>query len=102
MNIDNEKTTHLTRFLPVSLNCNREEFILSEKFQCTKTGFQRSVMQITIAIKGALSSVRAHLFAKLMKQRKSENADDTKQITDATKKNNRKQQLSRPAVACFD
>ncbi|KRZ95398.1 hypothetical protein T08_2626 [Trichinella sp. T8] len=27
----------------------------SKKFQCTKTGFQRSAMQITIAIKGALS-----------------------------------------------
>ncbi|KRX48070.1 hypothetical protein T05_2314 [Trichinella murrelli] len=27
------------------------EFILSKKFQCTKTGFERCVMQITIAIK---------------------------------------------------
>ncbi|KRY24362.1 hypothetical protein T03_18081, partial [Trichinella britovi] len=38
------------------------QFILSKKFQCTKTGFQRCAMQITIAIKGALSSVRAHSF----------------------------------------
>ncbi|KRY26011.1 hypothetical protein T01_14847, partial [Trichinella spiralis] len=68
------------------------QFILSKEFQCTKTGFERCAMQITIAIKGALSSVRAHLFVKLMKQRKSENADDTKQITDTTKKNNRKQE----------
>ncbi|XP_003381028.1 hypothetical protein Tsp_11005 [Trichinella spiralis] len=28
------------------------------KFECTKTGFQRCSMQITIAIKGALSSIR--------------------------------------------
>ncbi|KRY39292.1 hypothetical protein T03_6785, partial [Trichinella britovi] len=34
---------------------HRLEFILSKKFHCTKTGFQRCVMQITIAIKGALS-----------------------------------------------
>ncbi|KRX33133.1 hypothetical protein T06_16573 [Trichinella sp. T6] len=27
------------------------EFILSKKFQCTKTGFERCAMQITIAIK---------------------------------------------------
>ncbi|KRY05679.1 hypothetical protein T01_559 [Trichinella spiralis] len=27
------------------------EFFLSKKFQCTKTGFQRCAMQITIAIK---------------------------------------------------
>ncbi|KRX32181.1 hypothetical protein T05_3370 [Trichinella murrelli] len=33
-----------------------------KKFQWTQTGFQRSAMQITIAIKGALSSVRAHSF----------------------------------------
>ncbi|KRY38529.1 hypothetical protein T01_5446, partial [Trichinella spiralis] len=39
---------------------HRLEFILSKKFRCTKTGFQRCAMQITIAIKGALSSVRAH------------------------------------------
>ncbi|KRZ24038.1 hypothetical protein T4B_15331 [Trichinella pseudospiralis] len=34
-------------------------------FQCTKTGFERCTMQITIAIKGALSSVTVHLFASL-------------------------------------
>ncbi|KRZ56761.1 hypothetical protein T02_11510 [Trichinella nativa] len=91
MNINNEKTTHLANrsllayySVHVIKRC-RLEFILSEKFQCTKTGFQRCAMQITIAIKGALSSVRAHSFVKLMKQRKSENAD-------ATKKNNRKQE----------
>ncbi|KRX59930.1 hypothetical protein T09_3636, partial [Trichinella sp. T9] len=41
------------------------------------------------------------LIVKLMKQRKSENADHTKQITDATKKNNRKQEnnLSRSTSA---
>ncbi|KRZ50116.1 hypothetical protein T02_10542 [Trichinella nativa] len=85
MNINNEKTTHLANrsllayySVHVIKRC-RLEFILSEKFQCTKTGFQRCAMQITITIKGALSSV------KLMKQRKSENAD-------ATKKNNRKQE----------
>ncbi|KRY16508.1 hypothetical protein T12_13633 [Trichinella patagoniensis] len=27
------------------------EFILRKKFQCTKTGFERCAMQITIAIK---------------------------------------------------
>ncbi|KRX12490.1 hypothetical protein T07_14951 [Trichinella nelsoni] len=42
-------------------------------------------MQITIAIKGALSSVRAHLF-----RRKSENADDTKQIAEGTKQNKKR------------
>ncbi|KRX44182.1 hypothetical protein T05_29 [Trichinella murrelli] len=31
----------------------RLEFILKEKFQCTKTGFQRCAMQISIAIKCA-------------------------------------------------
>ncbi|KRY17516.1 hypothetical protein T12_13675, partial [Trichinella patagoniensis] len=41
---------------------HRLEFILKEKFQCTKTGFQRCAMQISIAIKGALSSIRAHSF----------------------------------------
>ncbi|KRY29091.1 hypothetical protein T01_1929 [Trichinella spiralis] len=30
---------------------HRLEFIVSKKFQCTKTGFQRCSMQITIAIK---------------------------------------------------
>ncbi|KRX20207.1 hypothetical protein T07_14087, partial [Trichinella nelsoni] len=30
---------------------HRLEFIFSKKFQCTKTGFQRCAMQITIAIK---------------------------------------------------
>ncbi|KRX66806.1 hypothetical protein T09_4208 [Trichinella sp. T9] len=29
----------------------------NKKFQCTKTGFERCAMQITIAIKGALSSI---------------------------------------------
>ncbi|KRY85966.1 hypothetical protein T4D_6171 [Trichinella pseudospiralis] len=38
-------------------------------------------MQITIAIKGALSSVTVHL----MEQSKNENADDMKPITDVTK-----------------
>ncbi|KRX27033.1 hypothetical protein T07_14095 [Trichinella nelsoni] len=36
-----------------------------------------------------------------MKQRKSENADDTKQITDATKKNNRKQQVNVISSLCL-
>ncbi|XP_003375069.1 conserved hypothetical protein [Trichinella spiralis] len=57
---------------------HRLEFILKEKFQCTKTGSQRCAMQISIAIKGALSSVRAHSFVKLMKERKSEKADEKK------------------------
>ncbi|KRZ93691.1 hypothetical protein T08_10880 [Trichinella sp. T8] len=56
----------------------RLEFILKEKFQCTKTGFQRCAMQISIAIKCALSSARAHSFVKLMKERKSEKADEKK------------------------
>ncbi|KRX81522.1 hypothetical protein T06_8989 [Trichinella sp. T6] len=113
------------------------KFIFTKKSQCTKTGFQRCAMQITIAIKvpyrqsrprfssavsfelggkeefiaalrrlpqldlqlatppysnGALSSVRAHSFVKLMKQRKSENADDTNQITDGTMQNKRRQE----------
>ncbi|KRX80477.1 hypothetical protein T06_6466 [Trichinella sp. T6] len=55
---------------------------ISKKFQCTKTGFERCVMQITIAIK-----------VKLIKQSKSENAGDTKQITDGTKQNKRRQML---------
>ncbi|KRX65296.1 hypothetical protein T09_9042 [Trichinella sp. T9] len=57
-------------------------YILTEfkKFQCTKTGFERCAMQITIAIK-----------VKLIKQSKSENACDTKQITDGTKQNKRRQ-----------
>ncbi|KRY06700.1 hypothetical protein T12_9359 [Trichinella patagoniensis] len=107
MNINNEKTTHLANrsllayySVHVIKRC-RLEFILSEKFQCTKTGFQRCAMQITIATKGALSSVRAHSFVKLMKQRKSENADDTKQITDATKKNNRKQEVNAISSLCL-
>ncbi|KRZ93181.1 hypothetical protein T08_3711 [Trichinella sp. T8] len=53
---------------------------ISKKFQCTKTGFERCVMQITIAIK-----------VKLIKQSKSENACETKQITDGTKQNKRRQ-----------
>ncbi|KRZ60702.1 hypothetical protein T02_14407 [Trichinella nativa] len=57
---------------------HRLEFILKEKFQCTKTGFQRCAMQISIAIKCALSSARAHLFVKLMKEGKSEKADEKK------------------------
>ncbi|KRY23776.1 hypothetical protein T12_15199 [Trichinella patagoniensis] len=36
--------------------------LTAANFQCTKTGFQRCAMQITIATKGALSSVRAHSF----------------------------------------
>ncbi|KRY16605.1 hypothetical protein T12_6460 [Trichinella patagoniensis] len=61
----------------------QSDLIHSKKFQCTKTGFQRCAMQIN---KGALSSV------KLMKQRKSENADDTNQITDGTMQNKRRQE----------
>ncbi|KRY98288.1 hypothetical protein T4B_13508 [Trichinella pseudospiralis] len=40
-------------------------FSQRSSFQCTKTGFGRCTMQITIAIKGALSSVTVHLFASL-------------------------------------
>ncbi|KRX30590.1 hypothetical protein T05_8807 [Trichinella murrelli] len=40
----------------------RRRVLTNKKFQCAKTGFERCAMQITIAIKGALSSVRAHLF----------------------------------------
>ncbi|KRZ93575.1 hypothetical protein T08_12433, partial [Trichinella sp. T8] len=50
-------------------------------------------MQITIAIKGALSSVRVHFCKVKTKVKKSENADDTKQITDRTKQNKRRQKL---------
>ncbi|KRY71267.1 hypothetical protein T4A_4636 [Trichinella pseudospiralis] len=53
-------------------------------------------MQITIAIKGALSSVTVHSFASLwwqvvqrMEHGKSENTDDTRQIIDVTKQNKR-------------
>ncbi|XP_003381326.1 phosphatidylinositol 4,5-biphosphate-dependent ARF1 GTPase-activating protein [Trichinella spiralis] len=45
-----------------TVSWHRLEFIVSKKFQCTKTGFQRCSMQITIAIKGALSSVRVHSY----------------------------------------
>ncbi|KRZ92376.1 hypothetical protein T08_6510 [Trichinella sp. T8] len=69
MNINNEKTTHLalielsSAYYSVhTVLRHKLQFILSKKFQCTKTGFQRCAMQITIAIKGALSSVRAHSF----------------------------------------
>ncbi|KRX34102.1 hypothetical protein T05_14054 [Trichinella murrelli] len=41
-------------------------------------------MQITIAIKGALSSVRAHSFKGVMKE-KSENAVDAKRNAESTK-----------------
>ncbi|KRY41206.1 hypothetical protein T01_10377 [Trichinella spiralis] len=60
MNISNEKMTNLASLL-VELNSafllfilhlrHRLEFIFSKKLQCTKTGFQRCAMQITIAIK---------------------------------------------------
>ncbi|KRY07504.1 hypothetical protein T03_14116 [Trichinella britovi] len=35
---------------------------MAKKFQCAKTGFERCAMQITIAIRGVLSSIRAHSF----------------------------------------
>ncbi|KRX79775.1 hypothetical protein T06_12637 [Trichinella sp. T6] len=90
----------------------RLEFILSKRFQCTKTGFQRCAMQITIAIKGALSSVRAH-FDKIFdltfnilidmnneekKKRKhgrlvEQIADDMKRIADGTKQNKKRQKV---------
>ncbi|KRX33498.1 hypothetical protein T05_14434 [Trichinella murrelli] len=38
----------LWRYLP---DRYRLKFIFTKKFQCTKTGFQRCAMQITIAIK---------------------------------------------------
>ncbi|KRX40140.1 hypothetical protein T05_485 [Trichinella murrelli] len=44
--------------------------------------------------KGALSSV------KLMKQRKSENADDTNQITDGTMQNKRRQEEEVDVMSC--
>ncbi|KRZ51991.1 hypothetical protein T02_15289 [Trichinella nativa] len=58
------------------ISWHKSDLILSEKFHCTKTGFQRCAMQITIAIK----------------QRKSENADYTNQITDGTMQNKRRQE----------
>ncbi|KRZ90374.1 hypothetical protein T08_6524 [Trichinella sp. T8] len=85
MNINNEKTTHLalielsSAYYSVHIVLRHKlQFILSKKFQCAKTGFERCAMQITIAIK-----------VKLMKQSKSETADDTNQITDGTKQNKR-------------
>ncbi|KRZ47700.1 hypothetical protein T02_12407 [Trichinella nativa] len=43
-------------------NNDRHKRCLIVKVPMHKTGFQRCAMQITIAIKGALSSVRAHSF----------------------------------------
>ncbi|KRZ10735.1 hypothetical protein T4B_7519, partial [Trichinella pseudospiralis] len=56
-----------------------------ERSNPLKTGFWRCIMQITIAIKNMIKR-RRHFFhlIKGMKQRKSENADDVKQITDGT------------------
>ncbi|KRZ51990.1 hypothetical protein T02_15289 [Trichinella nativa] len=88
------------------------KFIFTKKFQCTKTGFQRCTMQITIAIKvpyrqkkseNAVDTkrnadgtkqntikeekyVRFLVYLDSVRKRKSENADDTKQITDDTKR----------------
>ncbi|KRY87331.1 hypothetical protein T4D_12019 [Trichinella pseudospiralis] len=62
-------------------------------------------MQITIAIKGALSSVTVHSFASLwwqvqrMEHGKSENTDDTKQIIDVTKQKKRGKELNRRSLA---
>ncbi|KRY87339.1 hypothetical protein T4D_843 [Trichinella pseudospiralis] len=50
----------------------RQELIFSKKFKRTKTGFERCIMQITIAIKGALSSVTVHSFASLWWQHRLE------------------------------
>ncbi|KRX26858.1 hypothetical protein T07_10461 [Trichinella nelsoni] len=63
------------------------EFVFSKKFQCTKTGFYRCSMQIMIAIKRALSSVR----------KISENAVDTKRNADGTKKEKVKTRVTRRA-----
>ncbi|KRX61438.1 hypothetical protein T09_10086 [Trichinella sp. T9] len=46
----------------------RLKFIFTKKFQCTKTGFQRCTMQISIAINDALSSVRVHLYKEWNKE----------------------------------
>ncbi|KRX39947.1 hypothetical protein T05_12881 [Trichinella murrelli] len=46
------KHLHAECISPVHIvSLHRLEFILSKRFQCTKTGFQRCAMQITIAIK---------------------------------------------------
>ncbi|KRY66224.1 hypothetical protein T4A_4010 [Trichinella pseudospiralis] len=45
------------------------ELIFSKKFKRTKTGFERCIMQITIAIKGALSSVTVHLYKEWSKEK---------------------------------
>ncbi|KRY06931.1 hypothetical protein T12_15685 [Trichinella patagoniensis] len=60
---------------------HRLEFVFSKMFHCTKTGFQRCAMQITITIKGALSSVRAHLKEKA-KTRVTRRADRVRHQAD--------------------
>ncbi|KRY05781.1 hypothetical protein T12_8680, partial [Trichinella patagoniensis] len=54
------------------VSLHRLEFILSKRFQCTKTGFQRCAMQMTIAIKD------------MNNEEKSESVMDTKQSADGT------------------
>ncbi|KRX61391.1 hypothetical protein T09_1109 [Trichinella sp. T9] len=51
LNNKREKLIRLVTSNRLSYNSSLEKFILSKKFQCTKTGFERCAMQITIAIK---------------------------------------------------
>ncbi|KRX86985.1 hypothetical protein T4E_3423 [Trichinella pseudospiralis] len=51
------------------ISWHRLELIFSKKFKRTKTGFERRIMQITIAIKGALSSVTVHLYKEWSKEK---------------------------------
>ncbi|KRX55274.1 hypothetical protein T09_11472, partial [Trichinella sp. T9] len=74
----NVKNFHIEQCIsPVHIvSRHRLDFIFSEKFQWTQTGFQRSAMQITIAIK-----------------KKSENGVDAKRNADGVMQNNKREKV---------
>ncbi|KRY43354.1 hypothetical protein T01_4458, partial [Trichinella spiralis] len=69
---------------------HRLEFTINKKFHCTKTGFQRCAMQITIAIKVSYRQLgRTHM----NNEEKSENGVDAKRNADGIMQNNKREKI---------
>ncbi|KRX40143.1 hypothetical protein T05_5095 [Trichinella murrelli] len=89
LRIDNEHNFSilLKLYFPFrSMLCRDDRFDPQQEVPMHKNRFSTLRYANNDHHKGALSSV------KLMKQRKSENADDTNQITDGTMQNKRRQE----------
>ncbi|KRZ84914.1 hypothetical protein T08_3471 [Trichinella sp. T8] len=77
-----------------SMLCRDDRFDPQQEVPMHKNRFSTLRYANNVRHKGALSSV------KLMKQRKSENADDTNQITDGTMQNKRRQEEEVDVMSC--